>query len=163
VDDEPSLQRIQLTDNMLNVIRSADCIIVSDYNKGFLQVEDLFTIANAAKFSVIDTKKKGLSHSVLNEFSLIKVNESEYLANSNVLSMLSDRVVVTLGAIGAKWKDEVFSSPHPKETIDVSGAGDTFLAGFITKFLSKSSIPEAIVYANHLSSIVVSRKGVVIP
>jgi bifunctional ADP-heptose synthase (sugar kinase/adenylyltransferase) len=163
VDNEPSLQRIQLTDNMLNVIRSADCIIVSDYNKGFLQAEDLFTIANAAKFSVIDTKKKGLSHSVLNEFNLIKVNESEYLANSDVLSVLSDRVVVTLGAMGAKWKDEVFSSPHPKETIDVSGAGDTFLAGFVTKFLSTNSVSEAIIYANHLSSIVVSRKGVVIP
>ena len=160
VDDEPSLQRIQLTDDMLNAIRTADCVIVSDYNKGFLSEDDLFEISKLAKFAIVDTKKK-MTPINLSHFNFIKINEHE--ANQGVADELKEKTIVTLGSRGAMYMDVIYPSPNPKETIDVSGAGDTFLAGFVTKFLSTNSVSEAIIYANHLSSIVVSRKGVVIP
>lgn len=73
------------------------------------------------------------------------------------------KVIVTLGANGARHADIVYSSPSPKETIDVSGAGDTFLAAFAIKYLETRDVKQAIPYANQLSSIVVSKKGVVTP
>jgi len=160
VDDEPSLQRIQFTDDMLNAIRTADCVIVSDYNKGFLSEDDLYKLSKLAKFAIIDTKKK-MNPIHLSHFNFIKINEHE--ANQGVADELKEKTIVTLGSRGAMYMDVIYPSPSPKETIDVSGAGDTFLAGFVTKFLSTNSVSEAIIYANHLSSIVVSRKGVVIP
>ena len=45
---------------------------------------------------------------------------------------------------GAKYMDKVYPSPAPKETIDVSGAGDTFTAAFTLKYLQTKSIEEAI-------------------
>ena len=160
VDDEPSLQRIQLTNNMLNAIRTADCVIVSDYNKGFLSEDDLCKVSKLAKFAIVDTKKR-MDPIHLSHFKFIKINEHE--ANQGVADELKEKTIVTLGSQGAMYMDVIYPSPSPKETIDVSGAGDTFLAGFVTKFLSTNSVSEAIIYANHLSSIVVSRKGVVVP
>jgi len=50
-----------------------------------------------------------------------------------------------------------------KETIDVSGAGDTFLSAFVLKYVETNDVEIAITFANKMSSIVVSKKGVVTP
>ena len=55
------------------------------------------------------------------------------------------------------------TSPKPLETIDVSGAGDTFTASFIVKFFETRNVDKSIEFANEMSSIVVSKKGVVTP
>ena len=59
--------------------------------------------------------------------------------------------------------NDIYPSPDPKETIDVSGAGDTFLAAFTIKYLETQDTSESIKYANTLSSIVVGKRGVVTP
>jgi sugar/nucleoside kinase (ribokinase family) len=70
---------------------------------------------------------------------------------------------VTLGSKGAKYIDTVYPSPDPKETIDVSGAGDTFTASFTLNYLKTKNVEESIIYANKMSSIVVSKRGVATP
>jgi bifunctional ADP-heptose synthase (sugar kinase/adenylyltransferase) len=64
---------------------------------------------------------------------------------------------------GAKHDDIVFLSPHPKQTIDVSGAGDTFTAFFSLKYYETKNISESIKFANQMASIVVSKRGVTTP
>jgi sugar/nucleoside kinase (ribokinase family) len=59
--------------------------------------------------------------------------------------------------------DTVYPSPDPKETIDVSGAGDTFTASFTLNYLKTKNVEESIIYANKMSSIVVSKRGVATP
>ena len=59
--------------------------------------------------------------------------------------------------------DKIFPSPDPKETIDVSGAGDTFTASFTVKYLETKNIEKSIIYANQMASIVVSKRGVTTP
>jgi ribokinase len=71
--------------------------------------------------------------------------------------------LITLGSRGAKYIDKIFPSPDPKETIDVSGAGDTFTASFTIKYLETKNIEESIIYANKMASIVVSKRGVSTP
>ena len=56
-----------------------------------------------------------------------------------------------------------YPSPNPKETIDVSGAGDTFTASFILEFFRTKDVEKSIVFANDKSSIVVSKRGVATP
>jgi len=54
--------------------------------------------------------------------------------------------------------------PAPKvEVVDVTGAGDTFLAALAYKFLIKSDIEEAIKFAIQASSITVQHMGVYAP
>ena len=50
-----------------------------------------------------------------------------------------------------------------KETIDVSGAGDTFTASFTLKYLETKDVSESIIFANKMASIVVSKRGVTTP
>lgn len=162
VDDEPVCGRIFLTPTLTAELQEADVVIVSDYNKGFLSEEDIHTIGEKSKFCILDTKKK-LKTVTLYQYDFIKVNESEYKENIKSLGFMNSKVIVTLGANGARHADIAYSSPSPKETIDVSGAGDTFLAAFAIKYLETRDVKQAIPYANQLSSIVVSKKGVVTP
>jgi hypothetical protein len=68
------------------------------------------------------------------------------------------KIIVTLGGSGAKHKDLVYGV-QKKETIDVSGAGDTFLAAFAYKYSYSNSVPESIKFANEIASIVVTKRS----
>jgi sugar/nucleoside kinase (ribokinase family) len=59
--------------------------------------------------------------------------------------------------------NEIYESPSPKETIDVSGAGDTFISAFTINYLKTNNIIESIKFANEMCSLVVSKRGVVTP
>ena len=137
-------------------------IIVSDYNKGFLSEETLIQIGKLSKLSIIDTKKI-ITENLINSFTFIKLNEHEYQRNKNISDKNKDKFIITLGMNGAKHNDIVFPSPSPKQTIDVSGAGDTFTAFFSLKYYETKNISESITFANQMASIVVSKRGVATP
>ena len=160
-DGESSIDELILTDEMINQIKDSDAVIVSDYNKGFLSERSLRFITDHSKFSIMDTKKK-ISTDILTYFDFVKLNESEFNKH-NFNSHWLNRIIVTLGSKGAKYIDEIFPSPDPKETIDVSGAGDTFTASFTLKYLETKDINQSIIYANKMASIVVSKRGVTTP
>ena len=160
VDDEPRVNRIHISDTLISDIKEADAVVVSDYNKGFLSEDDLFEISKLAKFAIVDTKKR-MNPIHLSHFNFIKINEHE--ANQGVADELKEKTIVTLGPKGAMYMNTLYPSPHPKETIDVSGAGDTFLAAFVTKYLETEDVNISITFANKMSAIVVSKRGVATP
>lgn len=139
---------------------SFDIVIVSDYNKGFLSNEDLETIGKNSRLSILDSKRK-LTKEVIDSFTFVKLNESEAKENQTLVS--NNNLLITLGKNGCQYKDKIYKSPDPKDTIDVSGAGDTFTASFILKYFETKDIEVSINFANEMSSIVVSKKGVVTP
>lgn len=140
-----------------------DLVIVSDYNKGFLSNKQLLELSNSCTgISIIDSKRH-LTDEIVKSFNFVKVNELEYQLNKEVLDNNIEKVIITLGKNGAMYMDEIIPSPSPKETIDVSGAGDTFTASFALKYCETKNIIESIKYANEMSSIVVSKRGVVTP
>ena len=140
-------------------IAEADIVIVSDYNKGFLSNADLKEIARKSKLSIIDSKRK-LTNDIIEGFTFVKLNESERLNNPD---LTTDNIITTLGKKGALYNGEIYESPNPQDTIDVSGAGDTFTAAFIGKFYHSLEESVAIRFANQKSSEVVSKRGVVTP
>jgi D-beta-D-heptose 7-phosphate kinase/D-beta-D-heptose 1-phosphate adenosyltransferase len=161
-DDKYS--QIELDAEIEYCISKADCIIISDYNKGFLSVDDIKMISNLRKENCIlfiDTKKK-ITKDIISCVDFIKINEKElknnldiFLYNSNI-----DKFIITLGEKGAMYKLNKTFIEAPQSTIDVSGAGDTFMAALAFKYMQTKNIEESIVFANQIASIVVSKKGV---
>ena len=137
-----------------------DMVIVSDYNKGFLTDEHLFQLSEISNLSIIDSKRK-LNPMIAQKFTFVKVNEQEY-KNNQQLSFL-ENIIITLGRSGAKYNNLDIPSPDPKETIDVSGAGDTFVASFILKYYRTEDIYNSILFANEVCSEVVGKRGVTVP
>ena len=161
-EGENETDKLFLTPEKIEDISESDLVIVSDYNKGFLDEEVLIQIGKLSKLSIIDTKKT-ISNDLINSFTFIKLNEHEYQKNKNISDKNKNKFIITLGMNGAKHDDIVFLSPHPKQTIDVSGAGDTFTAFFSLKYYETKNISESIKFANQMASIVVSKRGVTTP
>lgn len=155
---EDSITPIELNEDILESIKWSDIVIVSDYNKGFMSDQDIKTIGELSKLSILDSKRR-LTTDMVNGYTFIKLNELEY---TNNVDLKHDGLIITLGSKGAKYKDKIYPSSNPQETIDVSGAGDTFTSSFITSYYSKSDIDFAINTANKKASEVVSKRGVVI-
>jgi bifunctional ADP-heptose synthase (sugar kinase/adenylyltransferase) len=161
-EGENEIDKLVLTPEKVGEISESDLVIVSDYNKGFLDEEILIRIGKLSKLSIIDTKKT-ISKDLIDSFSFIKLNEHEYERNKNISDKNKDKFIITLGMNGAKHNDIIFPSPSPKQTIDVSGAGDTFTAFFSLKYFETKNISESITFANQMASIVVSKRGVTTP
>lgn len=142
-----------------NLIKNSDIVIVSDYNKGFLDMDTIKEIGKISKLSILDSKKI-LTKEIVDSFTFVKMNESEYRQNSHLESR---NIITTLGSKGCMYQNEIFESPSPKETIDVSGAGDTFTASFILKYYETKDEKESIKFANQMASIVVTKRGVATP
>jgi D-beta-D-heptose 7-phosphate kinase/D-beta-D-heptose 1-phosphate adenosyltransferase len=134
-----------------------DAIIVSDYNKGFLSKEDIQTIAKNHPLTFLDTKKP--IGEWCEEVSYIKINNFELSKAGTTSEKLDSKLIVTLGADGAKHKNKIY--PVPKVEIkDLSGAGDTFISGLVVKFVETKDIDIAINFANDCATKVVQKAGV---
>ena len=141
------------------MIGQSDIVIVSDYNKGFLSNADLKEIGRKSKLSILDSKRR-LTNDIVEAFTFVKLNESERLNNPE---LQGDNIITTLGKLGAEYKNIIFESPDPQDTIDVSGAGDTFTSAFIVKYFQLQDENTAIKFANRKAAEVVSKRGVVVP
>jgi D-beta-D-heptose 7-phosphate kinase/D-beta-D-heptose 1-phosphate adenosyltransferase len=161
-EGEESIAPIKLCDKVIDSIKQSDALIISDYNKGFLPYEILHELTINAKFSILDTKKL-INSDIISYFNFIKLNETEFNNQKSINFNNKNNVIVTLGHKGVLFNNEIFPAYKPKKTIDVSGAGDTFIASFTLKYLKTLNITESILFANKMCSIVVSKSGVSIP
>jgi len=160
VDVDDTTNRIDIYD-LPDLVRY-DAVIISDYCKGFLTEEDIDKIASMAKFTVLDTKKK-LGDWCKN-VSFIKINRFEAYNNKDIIyenKWLEDKLIITLDGSGASYKDKVMKTEYI-ENADVSGAGDTFVAGFVARYLDSNNIEESINWANYCAGEVVKEKGVTV-
>lgn len=152
-------EQISAFDKDITYLEMYDLVIVSDYNKGFLSNKDIYQIGLMAPLSIIDSKRQ-LTDKMVANYNFIKLNESERI-NNNKLE--HPGIITTLGAKGAEYQGKLFPSPKPQETIDVSGAGDTFVAAFAIEYVKSRDAARAIEFANNMSAEVVQKRGVVTP
>ncbi len=159
--DETLLSTIQNNQSYVPMtgVVDVDAIIISDYCKGFLEESDIQHICENNKNVFIDTKKK--LGKWIKDADYIKINELEYKKNHEMLSEegFEDKLIVTLGSKGCRYNDQMF----PVESVpvrDVSGAGDTFLAGLVRGYLETRDITKAISFAQRCTTIVVQKHGV---
>lgn len=155
VDNEPIVKPLESLP--IDKLSNYDAIVISDYNKGFLNyehIEDIIKSSNAPIF--IDTKKKDLARfSADNVY--IKINELEF----NQCSSLPKNLIVTLGNKGAMLKqdNETLFPTQKVEVMDVCGCGDTFLSALTYQYLLTKDINQSIVFANKAASITVQHRG----
>lgn len=157
----------EMNDYVKLLIENSDHIIISDYDKGFLKEDDIIKIANHNMNAMVylDSKKK-LSDKIVSAVDFVKINESELEENAKgevwnkIFSRYSDKFIITLGEKGAKWNGQYFRVEHTHKTLDVSGAGDTFMAAFVYFYACTADPVNSIHFANKMASHVVTKRGV---
>ena len=96
--------------------------------------------------------------------NFIKINEVEYNISKyffpSIDEVLDKNLIVTLGTKGCIYMGNRFPV-NKVEVKDMTGAGDSFLAGLAVKYLQTRDIKEAISFANKCATRVVQKKGVV--
>lgn len=154
VDSDHSIHRVDLA----KVSYDYDCIVISDYDRGFLSEKDIQEICANHPLTFLDTKK------IIGEWAqnatFLKINEHEYRRSQhNISPVIWDKTIETRGSKGSLFQGVTYET-EPQEVIDVSGAGDAFLAALVFEYLRTKSVPEAIIFANSMASRVVRKKGV---
>ena len=134
-----------------------DCVVISDYDKGFICEKNCKDIIDSLRKEnvviFVDSKKTDLS---CYEDCILKLNELEY---SRVEKMpCNTEMIVTLGSQGASWRDQIFPT-DPVNVFDVCGAGDTFMSAFVTAYMSTFSFPDSIDFANKCAGLSVKKFG----
>lgn len=161
IDENDRVDPIVINDYLIKIIKGADCILISDYDKGFLTLPDIWKICKEKRKEAVvflDSKKE-LTSGIIDSVDFVKLNEYEYKKNILQSETHKEKIIITLGAKGARYNNQDFPSIK-KITNDVSGAGDTFLAALAFYYMERRDIKYAIERANKAASEVVSERGV---
>jgi len=156
-------EKIQRITNLTEIrLDSYDAVVISDYNKGFLYEEDILYICENHPLIFMDTKK--ILGSWAKDCTFIKINEIEYAASAKYIEAeenpwIENALITTLGESGCEYKGKTY--PVSKVEIkDQVGAGDTFIAALVAKYLQTKNIDESISFANSCATYVVQQRGV---
>jgi bifunctional ADP-heptose synthase (sugar kinase/adenylyltransferase) len=156
VDTAPTIERIDLSKLSLDY----ETIIVSDYDKGFLLYDDIEYICSSHPQVILDTKK------VLDTWAMnakfIKINNYEFDRSKKFIEQnMKSKIIQTMGGEGCFYNGKLY--PVQKmDVIDVSGAGDSFMAALCVKYTQTSDIEQSIEFANQCASEVVKHRGTTI-
>jgi len=145
--------------HLLN-LKDYDAIVISDYNKGFLSEKDIQYIAKRHDLVFLDTKK--LLGNWVKNIKFIKINEVEYNKSKHLIQnkdWIKEKLIITVGSKGCLYQDKIFLVDKV-EVKDLSGAGDSFLAGLVFSFIKNRNLFDSITFANECATKVVQQKGV---
>lgn len=156
VDTTQSIPRI----NVKDIDFDYDLIVISDYNKGFLLEEDIEYICTNHSNVFIDTKK--ILGPWVKDARYIKINDYEYRNSEPYLTEdIKYKIIHTMGGKGCEFAGRKYPTKKV-EVKDLSGAGDTFMAGLVVKYIETQDIENSIKFANQCASKVVTQKGVAV-
>ena len=164
VDIEPEVKHI-LPQELRMLLISAedkwDAIVVSDYGKGYLNHGAIQHICESHPMVFVDTKKK--IDLFLKDVAFIKINEPEWEATKDNINPddWKDKIIVTLGSEGCMYNDRVYPITIV-DVLDLSGAGDTFMAGLVFQYVQTENIGDALHFANDCAMRAVQKKGVAV-
>ena len=161
VDENDKCDRINI-ENVLVTIKweEYDAIVISDYCKGFINEYDIEYIAQAHPLTFLDTKR--ILGNWARNISFIKINYQEYQNNEKILAdnpHLFEKTIITRGKHGCNHKNKNYDTVQVPIK-DVSGAGDTFLAGLVENYVTTKNIEMAIDFAQKCTTTVVQKLGV---
>ena len=162
-------------------ISKANLLVISDYGKGLLTdavLAHCIELAKKCRIKVIIDPKgthwdKYNGASILtpnlkefNEFigkKLDSISDLKKYAFQTCRSLNIDCLLITLGEQGVLIADKNIGAKHISansvEVYDVSGAGDSFIAGFASNFLLSNDIEEATAHGNLVASLAVAKFG----
>ena len=134
-------------------------VVVSDYNKGTVPITTIEWLRQEYKGPIfVDTKKTDLAR--LNG-CYIKINQLEKSLAKTLPD--SEYLIVTLGEHGAQYMNHIIKPDNSDDVVDVCGAGDTFLAALVYRYIDTKDIRKSIMFANKAAGITVQHVGVHAP
>ena len=133
-------------------------VVISDYDKGFITEEEIEFISYNHPITFLDTKK--IIGDWAKNIKFIKINRKEFKESEKSLTNKKN-IITTLGSGGAIYRGIQYDVKDV-EIKDLSGAGDTFLAGLVCKYLRTNNIEESINFANECATDVVQKQGVTV-
>lgn len=165
--DENSFNKI--LDSRGLFIKDFAVIIISEYGKGYITKQFIHFISSLGNMygikTFLDTKHNlgGWSKPVF----LVKNNLKEYnqnLKETNFPHELCQNLVVTRGPqptlLFSNNDKKELNVPYVEKVIEISGAGDSCLAGIVCKYLESNDLEESIIYGNKAASYAVTQKGI---
>lgn len=134
-----------------------DAVVISDYGKGVVSYDLIEKIIESKIVTFIDTKKTDLA---CMQGAWVKINEEEY----SKLKSECTGLIVTKGSKGAEViHHDIYVEPIVVEVVDITGAGDTFLAALSYMYLETKDISKAVEFANLAASVTVQHLGCYAP
>lgn len=154
IDEETSVQPMT---EIHGDMGKYDAIVFSHYNKGFLTRKFVQTvIQNATSMGILT-------------FADTRPEDFEWFKDATLVKMdgraaaftWPENVVVTAGSEGAYTYEP--KTQHPTQEVYpayVAGAGDSFVAGLVMKYLRTKNLRYAVQYANKVARVAVARPGI---
>lgn len=154
VDSNITIKRIDIKE----IDYKYDVIVISDYDKGYLIEDDIEQICSNHPLVFLDTKK--IIGKWCRKAAFIKINSNEYArSRSSMDECMQEKVIVTKGSDGCVYGGRHYDV-EKVDVMDVSGAGDTFMAGLVSEYIKSKDIISSICFANRCASEAVRHRGV---
>lgn len=161
VDTGDSCEKIKMEGTLIEIDwEKYDAVIISDYCKGFLHEHDIQYISLKHPITFLDTKK--ILGKWAEEIKFLKINSLEYQNNQEIFKFnknLLKKAIITKGPQGCLYQNKIYPTKEVSVK-DVSGAGDTFLAGLVFEYIKTKNIKKSIKFAQECTTIVVQKPGV---
>lgn len=150
-------------ESTLQILKQASKSVKTVYNPS-----PILDVPNAAykdvDYLIVNAIEAGIIAN--NDGNSVQTQEDAEKVLDSLLNLgVRTAVVVTLGSHGAVFAAKERSergfvpAAKVKHVVDTTGAGDTFLAGFISQVHQGKSLKESLQFATKASAIVVSREG----
>ena len=175
INDEV-LHSSQLIDEFVDEIKDNDYVVISDYHKGTIKYSDITRIlakCNETNITFVDTNHVQPEHEGVD---WLKINyetarESVNIFGEYIAKKISNKtgtnVIVTRGRAGftAYLRDSnetIYYTKNDTECfVDSIGAGDTFLAGFISGLVNKKEVTSSLIYADVVAHLSATKLGTI--
>ena len=175
INDE-ILHSSQLIDEFVGEIKDNDYVVISDYHKGTVKYSDITRIlakCNETNITFVDTNHVQPEHEGVD---WLKINyetarESVNIFGEYIAKKISNKtgtnVIVTRGGAGftAYLRDSNETTYYTKNDtecfVDSIGAGDTFLAGFISGLVNKKEVTSSLIYADVVAHLSTTKLGTI--
>ena len=175
---------IQLEANAVKAVEESDALVFGSLAcRSVVSRNSLFYLLTRAKLKVLDVNfrspfySKELIDSLLEKADIVKINEHELEEIAkwhNLPDQLTTQLeflhqkfdlrvsVITMGgegSIGYDGQQLIHQGSFPVQVKDTIGAGDAFLATFLTKYLAGIELQQCLQYANAAGAFVASKAG----
>jgi D-beta-D-heptose 7-phosphate kinase/D-beta-D-heptose 1-phosphate adenosyltransferase len=138
-----------------------DAVVVADYDKGFLTVNNLMNISRSHDLTFLDTKK--ILGKWADNFTFIKINELEWTNCEKAgldYSYWKEKLIITKSSKGCLYNGFIYPVESNLDVRDISGAGDTFMAAFACSYVKTLDMSVSLRFANKCASTVIQKRGV---
>lgn len=168
-------------DNSLEILKKSDIVILQneiEMDTIKYTIEKSFELKKYIAYNLAPAKYIEEKYLKMLDCLIVNETELEFVANNiledkglldyeEISKKLIEKgiksIVLTLGSKGSKYIDKhniIYVPAKKVNAIDTTGAGDSFVGAFYTKFdLEKLNYKEALEYATNVASIAVSYKG----